>query len=115
MDVLIKRGIIVEYKILCKDDESEYKGKVWIEDNNLCVNMDASDSVQKSSTYHRYDLSTSEKRNILYGFWLSFDGDNNVSCGGACLSRAKIKDNIDYIIMKHYKIYNLTSVVSLKT
>lgn len=114
MNVLIKRGILVNYRIMCKDDASNYKGEAWIEDNNLCINMDASDSIQKSSTYHRYDLSTLEKRDVLYGFWLSFDGDNSVSCGGAFLSRNKINENIDLIIKKHYKINKNVPLMVIK-
>ena len=114
MNVTIKRGILVNYRIICKDDASNYKGEVWIEDNNLCISMDARDNVQKSSTYHRYDLSTLEKRNVLYGFWLSFDGDNNVSCGGAFLSREKMNENIDSIIKKHYKINRNVPLLVLK-
>lgn len=114
MEVLIKRGVLVNYRIMCKDDVSNYKGEAWIEDNNLCVNMDANDSVQKSSTYHRYDLFTSEKRNTLYGFWLSFDGDNNVSCGGAILSREKMKENRDLLIKEHYKIHSDIPLLVIK-
>lgn len=114
MDVLIKRGILVNYKIICKDDASNYEGEARIEDNNLCLCMAAKDGIQISSTYHRYDLSTLEKRSVLYGFWLSFDGDNNVSCGGAFLSREKISENTDLIIKEHYKLNRNIPLMVLK-
>ena len=116
MNALIKRGILHRHKIKCWDDVSRYFGEVKIEDNNLCIEMNADDTIQVSSTYHRYDLSTLEKRNQIYGFWLSFDGDNNVSCGGAVLARARISnENKETIIKENFKINRNCPLLVLKS
>lgn len=115
MNTLIKRGILCKHKIRCWDDVSCYNGEVKIEDNNLCVEMNANDAIQISSTYHRYDLSTLEKRDKLFGFWLSFDGDNNVSCGGAILTRNKINNvEKENIMRENFKINRNYPLLVLK-
>lgn len=115
MNALIRRGVLYKHKIKCWDDESYYIGEAKIEDNNLCVEMNADDTIQVSSTFHRYDLSTLEKRDKLFGFWLSFDGDNNVSCGGAILTRSKISNEEREIVMKeNFKINRNYPLLVLK-
>ena len=75
MNAIIKRGILCSYNVTVSDSRSLYKGTAHIEDNNLCLSMNSCDPILKSSTFHRFELSTDEKRNQLFGFWLSFDGD----------------------------------------
>lgn len=91
MNVIIKRGIFCSYNVTFSDSTSIYRGTACIEDNNLCISMNSCDTILKASTFHRFELSTGEKRSQLYGFWLSFDGDKKVSCGGSILA----KENID--------------------
>lgn len=91
MNVIIKRGVFCSYNVTFSDSTSIYRGTACIEDNNLCISMNSCDTILKASTFHRFELSTGEKRSQLYGFWLSFDGDKKVSCGGSILA----KENID--------------------
>lgn len=77
--------------------------------------MNSYDPILKASTFHRFELSTEEKRNRLFGFWLSFDGDKKVSCGGSILS----KDNIDIasianIIQTEYSMVKDVPLMVLK-
>lgn len=109
MDVCIKRGIINEYKISYNDETVKF-----IEDNNLCVEMKATDAVQVTSVYHRYELGTRDLRHSLYGFWLSYDANKKVSCGGAMLLRNEISNELvekvvsdNYIIEKDIQLLRL--------
>lgn len=115
MNAIIKRGILCSYNVTVSDSRSLYKGTAHIEDNNLCLSMNSCDPILKSSTFHRFELSTDEKRNQLFGFWLSFDGDKKVSCGGSILA----KDNIDIasisnIIQKEYSMNTDVPLMVLK-
>ncbi len=115
MNAIIKRGILYQYNVTFSDSTSLYRGTACIEDNNLCISMNSCDPILKASTFHRYELSTGEKRNRLFGFWLSFDGDKRVSCGGSILA----KDNIDTasianIIQTEYRMAKDVPLMTLK-
>ena len=114
MNVNIKKGIVSEYYATFLDSYGTYSGKAFIECNNLCINLSLKDAVYGGTSFHRYDLSTFENCNNLYGFWLSINADKKVSCGGAMLSRKKI-DTVKSleIAKKQYCINTDTPVLSL--
>lgn len=115
MTVFIKKGIINEYKIDCIDETAHFKGNCYIEDNNLCIEMKATDAVQITSTYHRYELGTRDLRHTLYGFWLSYDANKKVSCGGAILKRSEISnESVEEIINDNYIIDKNVPLLRLK-
>ena len=117
MNVNIKKGILSEYSATYSDSEGTYVGKAFIECNNLCINASlkgAAKDIYEGTTFVRYDLSTFENRNKLYGFWLSRNADKKVSCGGAILSRRKInKPQSIEIIKNQYYIDKDSPVLSL--
>lgn len=115
MDVCIKRGIINEYKISYKDETVKFVGTCYIEDNNLCVEMKATDVVQVTSVYHRYELGTRDLRHSLYGFWLSYDANKKVSCGGAMLLRNEISNElVEKVVSDNYIIEKDIPLLRLK-
>ena len=116
--VKIKKGILSEYYATYSDANATYFGKAFMECNNLCINASLKD-VKISAVYEgtidiRYDLSTFENRNQLFGFWLSRNADKKVSCGGAILSRKKI-DKVQSleIIKNQFNINTDAPVLSL--
>jgi len=117
MNVNIKKGILSEYSATYSDSEGTYVGEAFIECNNLCINASLKGAVKdvyEGTTFVRYDLSTFENRNELYGFWLSRNADKKVSCGGAILSREKIDEvQSKEIIKKQYCINKDFPVLSL--
>ena len=119
MKVNIKKGVFSEYDAVYTDKEGVYCGKGHIEcSSNLCITASLKDkkisAVYEGTTTIRYDLSTFENRNKLYGFWLSRNADKKVSCGGAILSRNKIdKSQRLEIIKNQYSINTEAPVLSI--
>lgn len=115
MNTIIKRGILRSYNVTFSDSTSIYRGTACIEDNNLCISMNSGDPILKGSTYHRFELSTGEKRNRLFGFWLSFDGDKKVSCGGSILAKESIDmASITNIVQTEYSMAKDVPLMVLK-
>lgn len=105
MNVNINRGIMNDYKITCYDETTYFVGKCYIEDYNLCIEMKDTDAFRITSTYHRYELGTEDLKNSLYGFWLSFDANKKVSCGGAMLLRDELSNKtVEKIINDNFII-----------
>ncbi|MCL1933673.1 MAG: hypothetical protein FWF53_07700 [Candidatus Azobacteroides sp.] len=116
----IKKGILSEYYATYSDANATYFGKAHMECNNLCINA-SHKNVKVSTVYEgtidiRYDLSTIENKNQLFGFWLSRNADKKVSCGGAILSRKEKEIDISQsleIIKNQFNINTDVPVLSL--
>ena len=101
----INRGFLCEYSSKAVYFDAKYKGKGFTENNNLCINYIRVGDLQKYSSYHRYELSTIERRkNELHGFWLSTDSDKKVSSGAVILLRKEASDTeLEQIAKDIYK------------
>ena len=101
----IRRGFLCEYSSTAVYFDAKYKGKGNIENNNFCIKYVRISDIQKFSSYHRYELSSIEKRKTeLYGFWLSTDSDKKISSGAIILLRKEISDiDLDKKVKNIYK------------
>jgi len=89
--VIIKKGIMHLYKVEFTEGELKYQGGLTIENNHILSSNTTNDGIRKETSFIRIDRSSYAGRFSLYGYWLSYDSDNYLSCGVMILSKSKME------------------------
>lgn len=91
--ITISKGIYSLYKSTAYENGLLYKGTVSIENNHILVIHKAKIESRSETSCIRLDYSSYNMHNKLYGYWLSYDSDNYISCGTILLSKTKLNQD----------------------
>ena len=88
--VKISKGILSLYKSEIYENGLLYKGSVSIENNHILMIQKTNIESRSETSCIRLDYSEFNTRDKIYGYWLSYDSDNYISCGTIILSKRKL-------------------------
>jgi len=93
---IIKKAFISDYKVLAinsDDPKRVYTGKGTKKQLYISFNFKSESLEVEDCSYHKYNISKIEYEKMCFGFWLSTDLTDKVSCGGAILSKEELDDS----------------------
>ena len=92
--VVIQKGIFSLYRTIIYENELKYKGQVTVENNHLLMIQTVKNEFRCETSVIRVDCSQYVNRNKFHGFWLSYDSDNQISCGAILLSKDELTTEV---------------------